>query len=43
MQLPDYNAKKSELAGMVKSRVDQELLEALKNKADIKDNRIRFY
>ena len=43
MQLPDYNAKKVELAAGVKSRVDQELLEALKNKADIKDNRIRFY
>ena len=43
MQLPDYNAKKAELAAGVKSRVDQELLEALKNKADIKDNRIRFY
>jgi hypothetical protein len=43
MQLPDYNTKKAELAAGVKSRVDQELLEALKNKADIKDNRIRFY
>ncbi|MEN9369958.1 MAG: hypothetical protein RI952_823 [Bacteroidota bacterium] len=43
MQLPDYNAKKSEMASIAKSRVDQELMEALKNKADIKDNRVRFY
>ncbi len=43
LPLPEYNSKKSEMATAVKSRVDQELIEALKNKADIKDNRIRFY
>jgi hypothetical protein len=31
------------MASISKSRVDQELMEALKNKADIKDNRVRFY
>jgi peptidyl-prolyl cis-trans isomerase D len=39
----DYKANQTQVQGAIKQRVDYELFEALKDKADVQDNRARFY
>ncbi len=41
--LPDYAMSQVQMANTVKPRVDQELIEALKSKLKIEDNRLIFY
>ena len=39
----DYKANQTQVQGALKQRVDYELFEALKEKADVQDNRAKFY
>ncbi|MBL0047960.1 MAG: SurA N-terminal domain-containing protein [Bacteroidetes bacterium] len=39
----DYKANQTQVQGALKQRVDYELFEALKDKADVQDNRAKFY
>ena len=39
----DYLANQTQVQTSIKQRVDYELFEALKEKADVQDNRAKFY